>query len=138
MTKWQNPFLTVEPRYRTTFELPEVVNSRLKGIDPKEGVVQITVSLLIQKLINELDRIKLTGYSPDEYHFAVANATLTLAEPGGTAEKPTAGLQHPIAVQATERNDGRGVSSVAPETERPSKLSNAASTPKKRREGGKK
>jgi hypothetical protein len=133
--KWENPFLTVEPRYRTTIELPEKVSGRIKGIDPKEGVIQITVSILIAKLINELDRLKLTSYSPDEYRYAVANASLTLAD--GVQRSAVAvtppGLQHSCSTEAANRDVGRGMPSVAPEAPRPQESADAPSAPKKQR-----
>ena len=135
--KWENQFLQVpdQHRLRTTIDLPNALSARLKSIDPKEGVIQITVSLLLTKLIHELDRLKLHGYAADEYRFAVANAQLTLAEPGRAVEEPSTGPVNTSAGEAVDRNDGRGNSSVASKTAGPQELPNPPKPPRAAKSG---
>jgi len=137
--KWENPFLGTPPDHqlRTTIWIPREYQSRFKELDPQDGVLQITVSILLKKLYDELNRIGLHGYARDEYRAAVASAELHI-EQRSAVVKPSPGLQHGIATEAVSGNDGRRTEPVASTVARPSESHDVPKPPSKRRNEGKK
>ncbi len=59
---------SIEPRRKLSCSVPDSVYIRLKSIWCYQGAVQLTVSILIDKLINELDKRKITSHiDADQY-----------------------------------------------------------------------
>ena len=89
---YQNQYLGLahDEKLRTTFEISRVDASKIRQYDSKEGALQTTTSILIKKLINELDKsgIEVGDYS--SYQRAVTDATIILGQ-RGTVVKPTTG-----------------------------------------------
>ena len=134
--QYENPYLNTPPseHHRTTFVIPKRRMATLLSIHPKEGVLQTTAAILMEKLFNELERIKLTSYDQSRFEHAVANAVLRLEDDSvqrGTASEPAAGGVSTSPGQAINRNDNDGNPSMAREVARPQELSDDASTSRK-------
>jgi len=93
-------------------------------------VLQTTINILLAKLDNELTRLNLTSYDTSAFEYAVANATVTLADivRRSTTKKLTAGLQQVVTKQAIVGNDDDGVAGMARQATRPPELANTSST----------
>jgi hypothetical protein len=73
---WED--LVKTEKTRTTIEVSNRARADLQAVYPKKGVLQITINLLIEKLVNELKRTGLTSYSPEQYERALAGTQLAL------------------------------------------------------------
>lgn len=125
-----DPFLDVPRRNktRTTIMVPNTIISRIKRVDPKTGVLQSTINVLLDKLANELDRNRLNEYDRESYAFGLVHSSLTLARRSPAINSPSGSVTS-LTVQASSGDDGRRTSSVAPEAERPSQSPNLAVVP---------
>jgi hypothetical protein len=101
--EFKNPYLATPPkeRSRTTLEIPFSVVSGVKKYEPKDGAIQTTVSILLDKFLNEYGKRNHEIGDRAAYHNAVCGATIVL--PGqeqqssvtgtdtsrGTVTKPT-------------------------------------------------
>lgn len=82
----------------------------------------VTMRVIIKKLINELKRNKITQYDPESFRRAIASVAITINVPSRTGS-PIAltGEQdsNGQTMESDNRNDGRGISGVpfvAPQT----------------------
>ena len=90
---FKNPYAVIEPpedKLRTTFVCTWSDKQKLLKYEPKDGVVQITLAILLKKLINELEQHVQPG-DIFAYHAAVCGATISLGGVGqrSTVTKPT-------------------------------------------------
>ena len=78
---YKNPYLGLpkDAKLRTTFECSWEDVQILRSYEPKEGVIQTTLSILLKTLINELKR-NLEPGDRYAYQYAVANATINLGK----------------------------------------------------------
>lgn len=120
---WQNQFASVpqDQRARTTIEMPRKTEAQLKQYEPKTGVLQTTISILIQKLSDELTKSNLTAGDRAAFQHAVANATFRLPDNCYPAErsavvKPTTRPKRNRAAQAVGGDDGLGATTMAQQT----------------------
>lgn len=97
--QFTNQYLNLEKHEisRTTIEIDKKRVALLRGFQPRSGVLQTTLSILLEKLCHELEQSKLTTGDWSEYESAIANATITLGtgaeganQRGGAVEKSTA------------------------------------------------
>jgi len=101
--EFKNPYLDLpsEQIQRTTLEIPFTEVSKLKAYEPRTGVLQTTLSIILKKVINELERAKLEPGDRYGYHAAITNARIVLCDStgkpliddsasGGTVAKPAA------------------------------------------------
>ncbi len=115
---FSNPYDSVPPteRTRSTLVLPNQVLARIRQVHPKGGIIQTTISILIEKLIYELDRANITDYDPGRYESAVLGARIVLGftapTGGGIQRSPVTGpATEPgpvVASETSKGNDGRG------------------------------
>jgi hypothetical protein len=123
--KFENQFIAVPAadRLRTTVEMPFAIDAKIKALEPKTGVLQTTISILVTKLINELAASTIKPGERYEYQDAIANLTLRLPEryypvavsspERVTAAKPATGKKRNRTAKAASGNDGCGASGVA-------------------------
>jgi NH3-dependent NAD+ synthetase len=80
--KFENQFALVPPadRLRTTVEIPLRVDARIKAIEPKTGVLQTTISILVTKLIDELNKSNIQPGERYDYQYALAECRLVLPD----------------------------------------------------------
>jgi hypothetical protein len=114
--KFENQYADVpkDQILRTTVEIPLTVTAQIKAIEPKTGVLQTTISILLTKLTDELTRIKLQPGDRQAYQHALANCTLCLdGGSGSTAAVAPAGKKSARPGKTPSGNDRRGAVSVA-------------------------
>ena len=115
---YQNQYaaLDAKQRTRTTFEPSLTDYACIRGFDPKTGVLQTTLSILLTKLCNELRKSSLQPGDWAEYQLAVADCNIVLGgqritpSDSPTREKPTRPIKTP------HRNVGRRVKGLAQKT----------------------
>ena len=151
--KFTNPYVTL-PRdevIRTTIVASINDIKLLRGLDPKEGVFQTTLSILLTKLCHEL-RTAITNKSLDTedytaFHNAICDSIITLGGkhpahvviPGGPvfvrvpddvlrgpATLPPAGEVNPSPVQAISGDVRRGAIRVARKSKKSPKPDDAS------------
>lgn len=108
------------------------IEEDLRKVCPKYGVLQTTISILLQKLDDELKRQSITTYAPDVFGVAIAGCSIRLGGidyPGTTDNTNNNGIQRsptpgssprrksPRTPKVPKGNDGRGTSDVALEHE---------------------
>lgn len=147
---WKNQFAEVPDTelLRTTVEIPYTINAKIKSFEPKTGVLQNTISILIAKLNNELEQSTLAISDRYGYQAALSGAvlilgrtkpsTITLADgteyiQRSTVELPSNGLQHLNTGEAIGGNVNGRTKPVARTPKRTSKSSGVA---KPRRSNG--
>lgn len=149
-TKILNPFLGLGPGKKTTFKVPYTICSRLAGLHPNGGAVQTLCSILLNKFINELDRIKFNSYDPAGFKSVIDGLTVNVnaaAPDSGVGEGPSNARStdtgHPSGTipslpdKASQGDDGRGVVPMERVPTGPSAASDVASVSKVRRRKGK-
>lgn len=147
---WKNQFYDVPDSeiLRTTVDIPHTINSQIKSYEPKTGVLQNTISILVTKLSNELKQSKLLVSDRYGYQVGLTGAVLilgntkpdsiTLADGTVYVQRssvglPPDGLQHTNASQTVGGNDNGRAVAMARKAKRASKLS---SVTKPRRSDG--
>jgi len=149
-TKILNPFLGLGPGKKTTFKVPYTICSRLAGLHPNGGAVQTLCSILLNKFINELDRIKFNSYDPAGFKSVIDGLTVNVnaASPdSGVGERPgdagssvnvnPSGTIPSLPDKAAQGDVERGVIPVVSISTGPSTASDAASVSKVRQRKGK-
>lgn len=133
--KWENQFASVVKTelLRTTVDIPHAINSQIKSYEPKTGVLQNTISILLQKLSDELKRSNLTVADRYAYQRAISECSLVLGgnsypEQRSTAPEPSTGGVDLVAGQSLGRNDHGGTTKVARKAKRAPKSHDASGT----------
>jgi hypothetical protein len=98
MTEFKNPWLGDPNHSRSTLIVPTRVISEIKRIEPKDGAVQTTVSILTDKFLYELTKLNLLTADRASYHAAVLNARIVLCDSTG---KPFGEPTRPIESGST-------------------------------------
>jgi hypothetical protein len=101
--------LPLDETTRTTLVAKNKVLSRIKQIYNKSGVPNTTINILLDKLCDELDRIKLDTYDPPTYCAAICGARIILGVPAAKLAS-SRGPEDPH--EAPHGNDGRGTSGM--------------------------
>lgn len=130
--KYENQFADVPStdRARTTIEMPRKLEAQIKQYEPKTGVLQTTVSLLLTKLSHELTKSNIEPGDRAAYQHALASCILVLPSnyyPAIVGDPSADGERVAITITPTrpKRNrtrkaasgdDGQRASSVARET----------------------
>lgn len=125
---WSNQFKDVADTelLRTTVEIPHKINAQIKNYEPKTGVLQNTISILLTKLSYELRDSNLEPGDRYAYQRAIANCTIQLdCGKRVTSPEPTTGSVNPVPVETPVRNDGRGTSELARKAPRTPKSSDS-------------
>ena len=112
-----NPYLSVPDTdcTRTTILIPFAVSARMKRYEPKTGVRQTTISILLEKLLHELE--SNSNIQPGDrygYQAAVADCSIVLNS-GKRSPAPVASNgDKPVKPAKTPRgNDGRRTKPLA-------------------------
>ena len=140
MNKFLNPYdkknLTEhETLCRTTIEVFRSRHAYIMGTYGKSGALQTTINILIEKLYDELTKHGIgPSFDVDRYALAIADCTLII---GGVQRSPVAipatGTEHPVTVETSKGNDGRGTSAVAQSSENAQQPANTKSAPSSKR-----
>jgi hypothetical protein len=109
-TEFKNPFLDVpkEEVTRSTLIVPHKIQAIIKNFEPKDGAIQTTISILLQKLTHELSTSGIETADRNAYHRAVSNCTLTL---GGVTTTDT--KRSPTAKSPTRSKSPRATKSIS-------------------------
>ena len=126
--KWENQFHAVEQTelLRTTIEIPHSLNALIKSYEPKTGVLQNTISILLTKLSDELRKSNILTADRYAYQRAITECRLELG--GGAIAVPPTGHVDTCPTETASRNDTRGASKVARKAKGTSKLSDVPSS----------
>ena len=118
---FDNPYESTPPAelLRTTIEIDRKAHGRLYRCRSKKGTLQTTLNILLDRLIQQLDKHGINEYDPERYEHAVSNLSINLGV-RGAASNPPAETSHrdvghgtvPLAREATgtslESSDASG------------------------------
>lgn len=76
--EFKNPWLQDPARRRSTLEVPLRVVGEIQRLEAKDGAVQTTASILINKFLHELAKLNYDTGDRYSYQNAVLNARVTL------------------------------------------------------------
>jgi hypothetical protein len=110
---YQDPYLSLpqDQCFKTSFTLDARDRAFLSSVRPQKGTLQITLAILVKKLIELIKTNGIRDYDPERFERLVAGVTLVT-----TGQPDTAG---PVATdEAVTRNDGRGVTELAQQATR--------------------
>jgi hypothetical protein len=124
MSKFKDPyeFLPERERHRTTIDVGGKDKSFLVSCHNRRGTVQVTLNILMSKLIEQLKANGITDYDPERYESAVAGCHIVLAvadrvvtnpNPTGDGKAAADNVNNPRPEQTACGNDGRGTVPVA-------------------------
>lgn len=88
---FKNPYLNL-PRdeiSRTTIEIPKKRVALLRSFQPYSGVLQTTLSILLEKLCHELEQSNLQLGESSEYEHAISECRVIIG--GRTPKQPSTG-----------------------------------------------
>ena len=124
--------LTKEQKLRTTFEIGLTDVARLRSFDPKEGNLQTTLSILVKKLLHELNASTIQPGDFSTYQHAVDTCRIILGDvpetftigqhtytrvvdgvQRGPTPDSTPRVKRPRSIKTDSRDDRRGAASVA-------------------------
>lgn len=115
---YENQYASLDPsaRIRTTFEPSKVDYACIRSYDPKVGILQTTLSILLTKLCNELRQSNIDPGDWSAYQHAITECHINL---GGQPERstvavPPAGTVDSGPVKTDKRNDRRRAKRLAP------------------------
>lgn len=137
-TPFRNPVLDCKPEdtTRTTIVLSNRVLAAISNLHTKAGVVGITINLLLEKLVNELERNGIDQYDPGVYELCITRLAILLPvarRPDGSIAGAPGGGQSNHAAEAPHGNDGQGTGGVVNPAKGPHAGADLGVAPRKRR-----
>ena len=119
MLEFKNPWLQDPQRIRSTIEVPLKIRGEILRLEAKDGALQTTASILIDKFLHELTKLKLETGDRYGYQSAVLNCTITLNDANGKPIEYNSktGETRPVAAGGVQKGGlqkcGAGVEAVA-------------------------
>ena len=111
MLEFKNPWLQDPQRIRSTIEVPLKIRGEILRLEAKDGALQTTASILIDKFLHELTtRLKLETGDRYGYQAAVLHCRITLCDIHGKPIGEPAGVVasgSPIEQPATRSKRSR-------------------------------